>query len=54
MLPKESDEITLHVENKRRLEALNKVVSDSTSKNKSTYSSWVKYFKYGGGAKKEN
>lgn len=50
-LPEETDEITLGAEGEKKLEALNNALTYSKSKNKSTYSSWIKFFMYRAGAR---
>lgn len=51
LLPEETDEITLDAEGEKKLEALNNALTYSKSKNKSTYSSWIKFFMHGAGAR---
>lgn len=48
-LPDDVEEVALDEEGKRKLEALNKALSESNSTNKSTYFSCVRYFFYGVG-----
>lgn len=43
-LPKSHEEVAVDEAGKRKLEALNKALSDSKSSNKSTYASWVRHF----------
>lgn len=49
-LPKETNEIDLDVEGEKKLEALNNALTYLKSKNKSTYSSWIRFFMYGAGS----
>lgn len=49
ILPEDTTEVILDEEGKRKLEALNKVLSDSKSSNKSTYTSWAMHFTFGAG-----
>lgn len=43
-LPGDVEKVALNEEGKRKLEDLNKALSESKALNKSTYSSWARYF----------
>lgn len=52
-MSEDSDEIALYTEGERNLGALNRALFESKTKDKSAYSSWVRYFTHRVGVKSD-